>query len=446
MTNSDLASRGVEYLRLRYRFGALMGEPHEQFAMAWVSSTPERRIHRIQFRARVASSIGGDIYVLFGVDEIPLPGDRFGMSMAGSPDWDEMFVGPSGQFIAPSTARDVYRAGFQLVDLEVIQLDVGPTPLVGSDAARAPLTPRPTVEPTRRAGSCNQDADCAAGGACVNGSCVGTGELRFTLTWDRPGDLDLHVYTPTGEHLYYGGRATPDGGVLDRDDMHGTGPENAFWRSYPTPGRYNICVAAYSVRAPTSFVLDLHTPDGSTRRVEGVRSAGQSGCDASSPLVVASVEVGSAPVATTTGALGACHSDASCASGQTCIGGACVGTGELRFTLTWDTPGDLDLHVFTPTGAHISYAGRSSSDGGQLDRDDQSGVGPENVFWATGATRGTYRLCVNPYSIRRPTNFTLDILMPDGSTRRIQGRRERSGGGCGGGAENANTVTSLVVP
>ena len=34
-----------------------------------------------------------------------------------------------------------------------------------------------------------------------------------------------------------------------------------------------------------------------------------------------------------------------CATGQDCAAGTCVGAGTLRMTLTWTTPGDMDLHL-----------------------------------------------------------------------------------------------------
>ncbi|ALL71363.1 hypothetical protein K788_00009640 (plasmid) [Paraburkholderia caribensis MBA4] len=51
------------------------------------------------------------------------------------------------------------------------------------------------------------------------------GFFTITLTWDVPGDLDLHVVEPDGTHVYYAasqGRS----GLLDRDDTRTTGPRN----------------------------------------------------------------------------------------------------------------------------------------------------------------------------------------------------------------------------
>ncbi|MCB1150245.1 hypothetical protein KDK88_01765 [bacterium] len=49
---------------------------------------------------------------------------------------------------------------------------------------------------------------------------------RIELTWGaEPRDLDSHLYSPNGEHMYYGNR-TITGADLDTDDTSGFGPEN----------------------------------------------------------------------------------------------------------------------------------------------------------------------------------------------------------------------------
>lgn len=87
---------------------------------------------------------------------------------------------------------------------------------------------------------CMEDMDCDAGRQCIDGFCLADGELRFTLRWDLPGDIDLHVLTPAGSEIYYANRDA-DGGMLDRDDTTG-GPgtvENVVFMT-PPPGRYHF--------------------------------------------------------------------------------------------------------------------------------------------------------------------------------------------------------------
>ena len=122
------------------------------------------------------------------------------------------------------------------------------------------------------------------------------------------------------------------------------------------------------------------------------------------------------PAATTTAAT----CTPACGAAQRCVTGTCVGDGLFRFTLTWDQPGDVDLHVVLPTGPTINYLTRSGG-GGMLDRDDRSGRGPENVFWNSTPPLGEYLVCVIPFSISRPTNYVLDVRLPSGTLDRRAG-------------------------
>jgi uncharacterized protein YfaP (DUF2135 family) len=50
--------------------------------------------------------------------------------------------------------------------------------------------------------------------------------VRVILSWDSDGsDLDLHLITPTGQHIFYGNRQASDGTALDVDVTTGYGPE-----------------------------------------------------------------------------------------------------------------------------------------------------------------------------------------------------------------------------
>lgn len=135
-----------------------------------------------------------------------------------------------------------------------------------------------------------------------------------------------------------------------------------------------------------------------------------------------------------------------CGASQVCVNGVCVGTGDLRFTLTWDRPGDMDLHVVTPRGNTINYRMRNG-DSGTLDRDDRTGTGPENIYWASSPPPGTYLVCVDPYAINVPTNFTLTVVQSGQAVRTLPGSRtsaQRSV--CGRGSANFVTEITIAQP
>lgn len=67
-------------------------------------------------------------------------------------------------------------------------------------------------------------------------------KLRVVLSWDSDNtDLDLHVVTPDGGHVWYGNRVAANGGALDVDVTTGFGPE-MFASPTPLSGEYLVYV------------------------------------------------------------------------------------------------------------------------------------------------------------------------------------------------------------
>ncbi|MBS4090280.1 YfaP family protein [Pseudomonas rustica] len=70
-------------------------------------------------------------------------------------------------------------------------------------------------------------------------------KLRVLLAWDSDGtDLDLHLVTPDGAHIWYGNRVAPNGAALDVDVTTGYGPE-IFAMPAPIKGQYLVYVNYY---------------------------------------------------------------------------------------------------------------------------------------------------------------------------------------------------------
>ncbi|MBE2249538.1 MAG: hypothetical protein IAE78_08300 [Myxococcus sp.] len=125
---------------------------------------------------------------------------------------------------------------------------------------------------------CMTQAECQSGLACFDGTCVGSGRLRFSLSWMAQSDFDLHVLTPSGKHLFYGNRRD-DGGELDVDACivasacRPTNVENIFWFGTPPSGTYTFYVHNYNGRQGGPFRIQVAGGSGAPQEFSGTLPA-----------------------------------------------------------------------------------------------------------------------------------------------------------------------------
>ena len=141
--------------------------------------------------------------------------------------------------------------------LEGVVVTIAPAPLLEkftpAELKPDPLHPRPkpsrTTDDPDKAGAGDQPTNPGKGGGTggdgfgvarfgskegsnkerVQGVEVKVGDPQFTLIWDSPADLDLHVVEPGGSEIFWVERRGEQGGELDVDNMKGFGPENIYW-------------------------------------------------------------------------------------------------------------------------------------------------------------------------------------------------------------------------
>ncbi|MBN2797810.1 MAG: hypothetical protein JXX28_01565 [Deltaproteobacteria bacterium] len=112
-------------------------------------------------------------------------------------------------------------------------------------------------------------------------------DVRVSLIWDNRNDLDLHVWTPGGEEIYFGNKLSACGGALDVDrNVRGetrTPVENVRWvRGTGPAGTYRVVVRNFAFHEEaddaTPFRVEIEA-GGALLYHEGVCERGRKGQD-----------------------------------------------------------------------------------------------------------------------------------------------------------------------
>ena len=76
-----------------------------------------------------------------------------------------------------------------------------------------------------------------------------TGAVQISLAWDDYNDLDLHLFCPSGERIYFNNKESDCGGELDVDmnvkPVSNNAVENVVWPKNPPNGTYKVGVHFY---------------------------------------------------------------------------------------------------------------------------------------------------------------------------------------------------------
>jgi hypothetical protein len=76
-----------------------------------------------------------------------------------------------------------------------------------------------------------------------------SGSVQVSLAWDDYNDLDLHLFSPSGERIYFNNKNSECGGELDVDmnikPVSNNPVENVVWVSNPPKGTYKVGVHFY---------------------------------------------------------------------------------------------------------------------------------------------------------------------------------------------------------
>ena len=111
-------------------------------------------------------------------------------------------------------------------------------------------------------------------------------DIRASLVWNNNNDLDLHIMTPAGEHIFYAARRARCGGELDVDrNAHAPYTnkpvENIRWaKGTAPPGKYRVFVQNYAFHEQstqgTEYRVELEI-NGAVQHFEGRTADGAYG-------------------------------------------------------------------------------------------------------------------------------------------------------------------------
>jgi len=231
------------------------------------------------------------------------------------------------------------------------------------------------------------------------------GEITVSMLWGTHDDLDLHMNTPDGGHIYYSNK-TAGGGTLDVDmnasssNLSTSPVENIYFPS-PADGHYKVYIRDYRDRTDgqSSHYLVRVLVNGQERLFEGDIDATGTEIVVFEFDYVGPQQPTVVPPPTETDMNG-------------WLRDAGAGEGDITVSLAWNSWDDVDLHINTPGDHHIYYSNKSAG-GGVLDVDANAGgqriLNPvENIYFAA-PQNGHYKVWINEYADR--TDGTTDYLV-----------------------------------
>jgi len=93
--------------------------------------------------------------------------------------------------------------------------------------------------------------------------------LQIALTWDTDStDLDLHVFEPSGEEVYWNNRHSTTGGEFFQDHNFGYGPELVRWLSDAPDGEYTAVVDYYWDNSEDEYGYSHYRPTNFTVKID----------------------------------------------------------------------------------------------------------------------------------------------------------------------------------
>jgi uncharacterized protein YfaP (DUF2135 family) len=249
------------------------------------------------------------------------------------------------------------------------------------------------------------------------------GSVQISLMWDNWNDLDLHVITPSGEHVYHDNRNSSCGGELDIDmnfkPTSKSPVENIVWTKTPPPGVYRVGVRHYKIHTKgifswVPFLSRIHRKNstdftvsltiGENKRFYEGSMVKSNDLQFVSKFAIAGPD-GEVPELTVNEQDEEGKEDFTEARDVDTLRRR-VGTVQdgVSVNLNWEGKGDLGLSIVDSDGDQLSFFNPEGLGGGSFDLEGfEPKSGSRSISWDSSPPNGSYSVVVRHFETEEDT-------------------------------------------